>query len=286
MALDNIPTLGPGGFNGNLDKVLVYKNGGSEVACSLLTLTNSALNLSGVYLDPVNQRMGIGAPNPTTALELGGVGASIKLPNDGSLFLNTVRFATNNSSIYVGDINGTGTPIYLIPQGGGTNGSIRLGGGQLALFKGSGSTSATSSLLVQNSSGNNTFRVLDNGFSFMSTGVSFQELKFYPQFSSISGGYGGSITFSNTSNDTTISDNRITLTAPAYSDSLAVGVSGIYAVVTSNAFSINSTTQGFLPPRLTTTQKNAIATPAAGLEVYDTDLNRPCFFNGTSWITL
>ena len=36
-----------------------------------------------------------------------------------------------------------------------------------------------------------------------------------------------------------------------------------------------STTKGFLPPRLTTTQKNAIASPAAGLMVYDTTLNRP-----------
>jgi hypothetical protein len=49
---------------------------------------------------------------------------------------------------------------------------------------------------------------------------------------------------------------------------------------------VNSTTKGFLPPRMTTTQKNAIASPAAGLMIYDTDLNRPCFYNGTSWITL
>lgn len=49
---------------------------------------------------------------------------------------------------------------------------------------------------------------------------------------------------------------------------------------------VDSTTRGFLPPRVTTIQKNAIATPAEGLMVYDTDLKRPCFFNGTSWITL
>jgi len=34
---------------------------------------------------------------------------------------------------------------------------------------------------------------------------------------------------------------------------------------------VDSTTKGFLPPRMTTTQKNAIATPAAGLVVYQTD---------------
>jgi hypothetical protein len=46
---------------------------------------------------------------------------------------------------------------------------------------------------------------------------------------------------------------------------------------------INSTTKGFLPPRMTTTQKNAIATPAAGLVVYDTTDNKHYGYNGTTW---
>ena len=49
---------------------------------------------------------------------------------------------------------------------------------------------------------------------------------------------------------------------------------------------VDSTTRGFLPPRMTTTQKNAIATPAAGLMVYDTTLNLMSVYNGTTWITL
>jgi hypothetical protein len=49
---------------------------------------------------------------------------------------------------------------------------------------------------------------------------------------------------------------------------------------------MESTTTGFLPPRMTTTQRNAISSPAAGLQVYDTTLNRPCFYDGTTWITL
>ena len=46
---------------------------------------------------------------------------------------------------------------------------------------------------------------------------------------------------------------------------------------------IDSTTKGVLFPRMTTTQKNAIGTPAAGLVVYDTDTNKLCCYNGTSW---
>lgn len=49
---------------------------------------------------------------------------------------------------------------------------------------------------------------------------------------------------------------------------------------------LTSTTLGFLPPKMTTTQKNAITTPAEGLIVYDTDLNSPFFFDGGSWVTI
>jgi hypothetical protein len=45
----------------------------------------------------------------------------------------------------------------------------------------------------------------------------------------------------------------------------------------------DSTTRGFLPPRMTTTQRNAIPTPAAGLIVYDTTDNKHYGYNGTTW---
>jgi hypothetical protein len=48
----------------------------------------------------------------------------------------------------------------------------------------------------------------------------------------------------------------------------------------------SSTTKGFLPPRMTTTEKNAIASPLAGLMVYDTTLNLISVYNGTIWISL
>ena len=65
----------------------------------------------------------------------------------------------------------------------------------------------------------------------------------------------------------------------------------IGAITTGNGTSYNailradSTTQGFMPPRMTTTQKNAIATPTAGLMVYDTTLNKLCVYT-TAWETI
>ena len=56
--------------------------------------------------------------------------------------------------------------------------------------------------------------------------------------------------------------------------------------VASSQLTVESTTKGFLPPRMTTTQKNAIATPAAGLVVYDTTLNKLCVRTASSWETI
>jgi len=44
-----------------------------------------------------------------------------------------------------------------------------------------------------------------------------------------------------------------------------------------------STTKGFLPPKMTTTQKNAISSPVSWLIVYDTSLNKLQCYNGSTW---
>ena len=53
--------------------------------------------------------------------------------------------------------------------------------------------------------------------------------------------------------------------------------------VPSAVVNVNSTTQGFLPPRMTNAQMLAIATPAAGLIVYDTTNNKHYGYDGTTW---
>jgi len=50
-------------------------------------------------------------------------------------------------------------------------------------------------------------------------------------------------------------------------------------------FQMDSTTKGFLPPRMTTAQKTAIGTPDTGLVVYDTTLNKLCVYT-TAWETV
>lgn len=49
---------------------------------------------------------------------------------------------------------------------------------------------------------------------------------------------------------------------------------------------VSSTTRGFLPPRMTNAQMVAIATPAAGLVVYDTTNNKLNVYDGTNWVAV
>jgi hypothetical protein len=46
---------------------------------------------------------------------------------------------------------------------------------------------------------------------------------------------------------------------------------------------ITSTSKGLLPPRMTTTQRNAISTPAEGLMIYNITTHKLNFFNGSTW---
>lgn len=51
----------------------------------------------------------------------------------------------------------------------------------------------------------------------------------------------------------------------------------------SSVVDIVSTTAGFLPPRMTTTQRTNIASPAEGLHVYDLTLHKLYVYDGTIW---
>ena len=46
---------------------------------------------------------------------------------------------------------------------------------------------------------------------------------------------------------------------------------------------VSSTTKGFLPPRMTTAQRNTITSPAEGLVIYNTEEKTLNIFNGTAW---
>ena len=64
-----------------------------------------------------------------------------------------------------------------------------------------------------------------------------------------------------------------------------VGSVGIGTTANTSAIlDVSSTTKGFLPPRMTTTQRDAISSPATGLTVYNTTTSREETYDGAQWI--
>lgn len=66
-------------------------------------------------------------------------------------------------------------------------------------------------------------------------------------------------------------------------DSVVIGQDG---KETCAKLTVTSTTQGILFPRMTTTEKNAIASVVDGLVVYDTTLNKLCVRANGAWETI
>lgn len=80
----------------------------------------------------------------------------------------------------------------------------------------------------------------------------------------------------------TTSTNLVFSASPVFSGSVGIGTTPAASAV----LDAQSTTQGVRFPNMTTTQKNAIGTPAAGLVIFDTTLAKLCVYSGTAWQTI
>ena len=70
------------------------------------------------------------------------------------------------------------------------------------------------------------------------------------------------------------------LSAQSYAQ---VGI-GTESPNTSAVLELSSTSKGFLPPRMTTEERNAISSPVAGLTIYNTNLKSLETYDGVRWI--
>ena len=161
-----------------------------------------------------------------------------------------------------------------------TDAGFKLDVNGTARVKGTGATSATTAFTVQNSASATGLTVFDNG----NVSVGSSSNSFYQLFGNGSWFNSGTIytpiLYTNYIEPAGGGSNRIYANA----NNIKIGTT---ATATATAiFEIDSTTKGFLCPRMTTTQKNAITSPATGLMVYDTTLNLISVYNGTTWISL
>jgi hypothetical protein len=149
-------------------------------------------------------------------------------------------------------------------------------------IKGSGTLSSTTALLVQNSAGTDLLKVTDDGSVTTNNSFNIKRSDGQDIFSFNNSANALEFNVNNSSQPVfrVRGSSQFIINIRASENRIGMGT------LTPNAsafLDITSTTKGFLPPRMTTTQKNAIATPASGLIVYDTDTNKLACYNGTTW---
>jgi hypothetical protein len=334
------------GTNAPIGLLHLYK---SAAATRLAIDGDAGQNRLISYRTGALQRFGLYVNNTAESGSNAGSNFAIRAYNDAGTLLTTPFFINratgnvgilNTNPLFALDVNGTinagfafnqgsanaNTIAGIINQGGASqavNGinCIRLNAQLSAMvgaaqnptatlhIKGSGSTSATTSLLVQNSGGTDLLKVTDDGNVFMGSGKNLtwntgnfivgdttaNTMTFY-----VASGVGFQIGASTNSISRATSTREL---FPSSDNNLDFGqqfaryrngwfggqlkVGDATAVNASAKVQIDSTTQGFLPPRMTTAQKVTLAaTATAGLMIYDTNLNKLCVYTGAGWETI
>jgi len=231
--------------------------------------------VSGTNIKTINGSSLLGSGDISISASAGGSNTQIQFNDSGAFGADSLfNWDNTNKRLGVGETTPTGR-VHI---------------------KGEGSTSATTSLLVQNSAGTNMLFVTDNKI------VNAREL-LRVNHNSNSSRYTQLAWGSIVANDT---GTELSIYGGGYSSAIflngstkstAAGATGIQstgvliaASVSQNSFDpedsaqlqVDSTTKGFLPPRMTNTQRNAIE-PTAGLIVYNTTDNTLNYYNGTNW---
>jgi hypothetical protein len=302
----NIKTINGTSVLGSGNIAVVTSPSGVSGAIQFSDGSAFASDAANLFWDDTNNRLGVRTNAPSFPVDVVGEIRSSNIVSVGSLGTNgnfSVRRSVDGAvaGTLVVDAN-----EVVLTEKVGSGGRLDTGFGTTALkwlgsssqprigigfngsilatthIKGSGSTSATTSLLVQNSAGTAVLTVKDdrtsnfNGFIGGNNGILIGAQThtnvnpaevcahfFYRRDSS--GAFQSGFDLS-------------TSTIQAYG-SLGVGSSPVASAI----LQADSTTKGFLPPRGTNTQMNAISSPATGLVFYDTTNNKLCCYNGSTW---
>ena len=236
------------------------------------------------------------APVVTSGQRDGFLGQFTFAPTSGTAVLNVMNASPTINQ--TGGANGITRGLFIDPTLTAaadfraievTNGNVLIGNSasntaKLSI-KGSGSTSATTSLLVQNSSGTELIKVADNGDL---TTIDINARTIFAKASTLElrGNSSGSASSASLQGFVSGLGWLNMFTAESGKDFGQIPRGAVVNGTTIDAsaiFQVNSTTKGFLPPRMTTTQKNAIASPAAGLILYDSTTNKLQCYNGSTW---
>jgi hypothetical protein len=296
----NIKTLNSVSLLGSGDIVLAATPSGISGAIQFSDGSAFASDATKFFWDNTNKRFGIGTNAPSAIIAaVGSVTASSALAR-GVFFNNTLVAAANNDVLVGLDVNPTftiGAFTGIKPIGIRTSSSFNQSYGIEINNNSAGNAASASIDLKSNTVQGSLFATSSTYANFGVLGSSsigfYTTAKFAIAIDSTTQPFVIGIG-SPPSEKFRINSNGNVLIATSTDSGYKLDVNGTVRIQNklsvgtptqaSAVMEITSTTLGFLPPRMTTTQKNAIASPASGLIVYDTTLNVLTYYNGTTWI--
>ena len=237
--------------------------------------------MTGIFLNATETALN-GVTHNLLDLQVGGV-SRFKVSNTGLLDANYVN--TSNSTISLRNINNgsyiglTSSTTMFLSDGAGSFGRLQLGGTTSSFPSIKRNGAAIDFRLADDSAAcdinANKFLVAsNNGMAYDGTiGAVIGHV-------GASGGSGWNVAFAD-------SDNAIVKYGLIGQTGFAIRDTGAVGTVSKNSTAImdlQSTTKGFLPPRMTNAQRVAITSPAIGLIVYCTDVVEGLYVNkSTGW---
>jgi len=231
----------------NQSNQIVIGNDVAGLGSNTTVLGNSSTVTTAIY---GNLLLGTTTPNGAKLHIAGSVTAASAIAR-GQLLAPTLVAAANNDVLVGLDIAPTFTNGAFT---GVTNYGARVKGGIIPLTNGTDDLGTFTSQFLTVWSG--TLRAISNGI--------------------LRWGAGGSYSFNNSS--------AIIAQFQPTTGNFLLQNGGTFTDVPSSRLTINSTTQGFLPPRMTNAERLAIASPAIGLMVYCTDTIEGLYINkSTGW---
>jgi hypothetical protein len=292
---------GFGGLDGNTALRIWSDNSNSKVAIGNIAENTLGGSVSKLYIDNTisggrNKAIKLNVNFANISTEYNGIQFDTIENGSGGAFIGSqYNTATSGYGSDLAIFTTTESPTYTeTARFVGKSQSLSIGAGKSPTarlqVKGSGTTSGTTAFLVQNSGGFESLKIQDNFQATFGNANSKriilnpEGIGVYGDSSLITQGSSFSIESSSTANLSEIKDQVLILLASGSSDKLQIGSGGISATLANGDFSINSTTFGFKPPRMTTAERVAISSPANGLIVFDTDVQNLCYRRDSTWV--